>query len=219
MTDIVDTFIRSLDAGQVWQHPYRHWTITDALPAAVAADIKALPLKAPAKVDNQGQRATLNESRCFFAPDSQATHPVCRDMAAAFQDPRVIAHINRMCGIDLAGTSLRIEYCLDTDGFWLEPHTDLGVKKFTLLLYLSQGDGAQDWGTDIFDDDHNVVETAPCLYNSALIFVPGTNTWHGFRRRPIHGIRRTIIINYVGPEWRSRQELCFPDTEVTALAA
>lgn len=219
MTDIVDTFIRSLDAGQVWQHPYRHWTITDALPAGVAAGVGALPLTAPATVDNQGQRATLNDSRCFFAPDTQDIHPVCRDMASAFQDPRLIAHINRMCGIDLTGTSLRIEYCLDADGFWLEPHTDLGVKKFTLLLYLSQGEGAEGWGTDIFDDDHNVVETAPCLYNSALIFVPGTNTWHGFRKRPIRGVRRTVIINYVGPEWRSRHELCFPDTTVTALAA
>jgi hypothetical protein len=31
----------------------------------------------------------------------------------------------------------RVEYAQDVDGFWLEPHTGLGVKTFTTLLYLS----------------------------------------------------------------------------------
>ena len=35
-------------------------------------------------------------------------------------------------------TLLRLEYAQDIDGFWLKPHTDLGVKKFTCLIYLSR---------------------------------------------------------------------------------
>ena len=38
----------------------------------------------------------------------------------------------------LRDSHLRIEYCLDTDGFWLEPHTDIGAKLFTMLVYLSR---------------------------------------------------------------------------------
>ena len=50
----------------------------------------------------------------------------------------------------------------------------------------------------------------PGNVNRGLIFVPGTDTWQGFVRRPIEGVRRSLIVNYVGLEWRSRQELAFP---------
>lgn len=41
-----------------------------------------------------------------------------------------------------------------------------------------------------------------------------TDTWHGFGKRPIGGIRRSIIVNYVKDEWRSRHELAYPDRPV-----
>ena len=49
------------------------------------------------------------------------------------------------------GTFLRLEYAQDVDGFWLQPHTDLGVKKFTCLIYLSDGPGHETLGTDIYE--------------------------------------------------------------------
>jgi hypothetical protein len=36
------------------------------------------------------------------------------------------------------------------------------------------------------------------------------DTWHGFRPRDIRGVRRSLIVNYVVPEWRARHELAFP---------
>ena len=59
-------------------------------------------------------------------------------MAQAFQDKRVTSHIEQVFDTDLAGTYLRMEFAQDIDGFWLEPHSDLGVKVFTMLLYLSK---------------------------------------------------------------------------------
>ena len=59
-------------------------------------------------------------------------------MAQAFQDKRVTSHIEQVFGTDLTGTYLRMEFAQDIDGFWLEPHSDLGVKVFTMLLYLSK---------------------------------------------------------------------------------
>ncbi len=50
-----------------------------------------------------------------------------------------------------------------------------------------------------------------------MIFVPGPNTWHGFDRRPIDGVRRLLEINYVRPNWRERDQLAFPDRPI-ALA-
>jgi hypothetical protein len=51
-------------------------------------------------------------------------------------------------------------------------------------------------------------------FNTALVFVPGADTWHGFAPRPIRGARRSLIVNYVKPEWRSRHELAYPETAV-----
>jgi hypothetical protein len=114
-----------------------------------------------------------------------------------------------LTGRDLGEGSLRIEYCQDVDGFWLEPHLDLGVKMFTMLIYLSGEPELLDAGTDIYDasPEHKLVATAAYEKNKGLIFIPGTDTWHGFSKRPIRGVRRSIIVNWVTSEWRARNEL------------
>jgi hypothetical protein len=60
------------------------------------------------------------------------------------------------------------------------------------------------------DASGRVFERAPGTENRGLVFVPGEATWHGFAKRPIFGVRRLLIVNYVKPEWRSRHELAFP---------
>jgi hypothetical protein len=44
--------------------------------------------------------------------------------------------------------------------------------------------------------------------------VPSSTTYHGFERRPIDGVRKSIIINYVTDEWRAREQLAFPDRPI-----
>jgi len=126
----------------------------------------------------------------------------------------VVGALERACGHSLKGTYLRIEYCQDTDGFWLAPHTDISAKRLTLQVALSTDTGSETWGTDIFDADLNHVATLPHEFNGGLAFVPAKNTWHGFRKRPIDGVRRLVIINYVGDEWRDRDQLAYPDRPV-----
>jgi len=106
---------------------------------------------------------------------------------------------------------LRIEYCQDIDGFWLEPHLDISVKLFTMLVYLSGEPELRDAGTDIYDSGphHRLAATAPYEKNRGLMFVPGGNTWHGFSKRPISGVRKSLIVNWVTPEWRDRWELAY----------
>ena len=61
-----------------------------------------------------------------------------------------------------------------------------------------------------------VIGSAPGGFGKGLMFVPGPDTWHGFARRRITGVRRSLIVNYVKPEWRSRHELAFSDQPVRA---
>jgi hypothetical protein len=111
---------------------------------------------------------------------------------------------------------LRLEYALDVDGFWLEPHTDLGVKKFTCLIYLSDGPGHEALGTDIYWNRERHFGVSPFKRGAAMVFVPGDDTWHGFEKRPIQGVRRSVILNYVTHEWRAREQLSFPERAVRA---
>ena len=40
------------------------------------------------------------------------------------------------------------------------------------------------------------------------------NTWHSFQERPIDGVRRSLMVNYVKDEWRSTHELSFPEQPI-----
>ena len=124
------------------------------------------------------------------------------------------SHIEKVFDTDLKGTYLRVEFAQDIDGFWLEPHTDLGVKVFTMLLYLSKDPSHTDLGTDIYDGEKRHVGRSPFTPNAAMVFIPGSNTYHGFEKRPIKGVRTSLIINYVTNEWRAREQLSFPEAPI-----
>jgi hypothetical protein len=197
--------------------PYVHWIPRDVLPVEVARELVSLPFAVPEIADTAGRRETHNSSRVFFSEENRARHPVCDAVAACFQDDATVALLEDVCGRSLGGSYLRIENCLDTDGFWLEPHTDIGAKLFTMLIYLSDHPDAVTWGTDIYDAQGALLERSPGTFNTGLIFLPASNTWHGFAKRPIAGVRRSLIVNYVKPEWRSRHELAFPAQPVVGV--
>lgn len=194
--------------------PYRHWLLEDALPVAMAKGLANLPVPVASVGDTKGRRETNNSTRVFLSPDFQRHHAVAAEFAAGFQQPENVAALAKLTGAPLAGGYLRIEFCQDTDGFWLEPHTDIGVKLYTMLFYLSDVPQADGWGTDIYASPTKHLGAASGAFNNGLIFVPGTDTWHGFRPRRIDGVRKSIIVNYVKDEWRARGELAFPDRPV-----
>jgi hypothetical protein len=198
--------------------PYRHWIVRDLFPQSVYVDLKDMPFPVADLAGVSGTREAHNPDRVYFAGDNLQTFQSARATAEAFQDPEVVGLLANAFGGPLADTYLRIEYAQDTDGFWLRPHTDIGVKMFTMLIYMSDDPRHADLGTDIYSDVDTHVGRSPFEPNSAMIFVPSTTTWHGFEKRPIHGVRRSIIVNYVTNAWRAREQLAFPGTPVAAKA-
>jgi hypothetical protein len=212
--DVVETFLKSVDSGKRSEQPYRHWVLTGCFPADSVEDIVTLPFDAPSLDGVSGKRELHNNTRKYFDVENRESFPVCEAIAQAFQDKRVTNHIETVFGTNLKATYLRIEFAQDIDGFWLEPHTDLGVKAFTMLLYLSKDPSHQDLGTDIYDGEKRHVARSPFAPNTAMVFVPGNVTYHGFEKRPIKGVRTSLIINYVTNEWRAREQLSFPDAPI-----
>jgi hypothetical protein len=207
---VVSSLIASFEAAKRHETPYRHWFIANCLPPEAFQACLDLPFEAPALGGVSGKREVHNATRKYFDADNMARYPVCNAVNAALQDLRVTKTIDRVFGTKLAGTFLRVEYAQDTDGFWLEPHTDLGVKSFTFLLYLSRDLSHANLGTDIYDTEKKHVGRSPFVPNGAMIFVPSDITYHGFEARPIAGVRKSIIINYVTNDWRAREQLAYP---------
>jgi hypothetical protein len=211
---IIESLMASFAKAKTFDTPYRYWLVDNCLPQATVDAILALPFPAPALGGVSGKREVHNATRRYFDADNMATHPVCRAVNDALQDKRVTQSIERLFGIRLAGSFLRVEFAQDTDGFWLEPHTDLGVKLFTFLLYMSKDTEHAGLGTDIYDQAKQHVGASPFKSNGAMIFVPSDITYHGFEARSIHGVRKSVIINYVTNEWRAREQLAFPTTPI-----
>lgn len=206
----------ALHSAREYQTPYRHWFIDALLPPPVVDELLTVEARAPDLGGVSGKRELHNQQRTYFDQATMAEYSAMAAVAAAFQSMPMVSRLAAFFGADLDQTFLRIEYAVDTTGFWLQPHTDLGVKRLTILHYISDTPGQDDLGTDIYDADRVWAKRTPFKPNSALAFVPGDNTYHGFEERPISGTRKSLIINYVTDDWRDREQLAFPDRPVRA---
>ncbi len=204
----------SMAARRSFDRPYRHYLVENLFPAEVADQLAELPFAAPSLDGISGKRELHNDKRRYFDAATMAEFPVMAQIAEALQATDLVTDLATIFDAPLDDTFLRLEYAQDLDGFWLEPHTDLGVKKFTCLIYLSDGPGHETLGTDIYASKEQHFGSSPFRRNAAMIFVPGSDTWHGFEKRPIEGVRRSVILNYVTHDWRAREQLSFPEAPV-----
>jgi hypothetical protein len=204
----------ALRASRRLSQPYTRWAVTDIFPEPLCTAILVLPLVPPMLGTTDGTRNSYNARRSFFTPALRRDFPVCQSLATALQRPGVARQLSETCDFDAEGTYLRIEYIQDTDGMWLEPHRDIPAKIFSMVVYLCTGPEAADWGTDIYDEHLRWVGRSSAEFNSATIFKAGPDTWHGFEKRPIRGVRRLMEINYVR-DWRDRDQLAYPDQPIT----
>jgi hypothetical protein len=214
--DIKATIKTSVKSGDRRETPYRHWILRNVFPKDVYQELKEMPFAAADLGGVSGTREAHNADRVYFAADNLVKFPKVRATVEAFQDPDIVDYISEAFDAPLEGTYVRVEYAQDVDGFWLKPHTDIGVKMFTMLIYMSDDPRHSDLGTDIYADENTHVGRSPFEPNSAMIFVPSNKTWHGFEKRPIHGVRRSIIVNYVTNDWRAREQLAFPTMPVSS---
>ena len=206
---VAQSFLACLASARHETRPFDYWLLENPLPDGCCEAIANLPFPPPEGTTFNGRRETNNAVRVYFTPENQIRFDVCRRVAEGFENPKVRKAIEEATGTDLSDSHLRIEYCQDAEGFWLEPHKDISVKKFTMLVYLSDDPKLADAGTNILEGppDHKYVGSAPYGKNKGVIFIPGENTWHGVGHHPVKGIRKSIIINYVTSDWIDTWEL------------
>ena len=215
---IAAAFEAAVEARRTFERPYRHHLLENVFPDDVADALAELPFAPPTLNGISGKRELHNDQRSYFDAVGVARFPIMGAVAEALQSERLTSLFCDAFAAPLDDTFLRLEYAQDLDGFWLQPHTDLGVKKFTCLIYLSNGPGHDKLGTDIYESPDKHFGVSPFRRGGAMVFVPGDDTWHGFERRPIEGVRRSVILNYVTHDWRAREQLSYPDAPVRITA-
>ena len=217
--DVKASLQQSVRSAQSHDKPYRHWFLRGVFPQRVYETLKDMHFPVADLGGVSGTREAHNADRIYFAGSNLEEFESARAAAEAFQDDETVELLSHTFGGPLKDTYVRIEYAQDVDGFWLKPHTDIGVKMFTMLIYMSDDPRHAGLGTDIYADENTHAGRSPFEPNSAMIFVPSKNTWHGFEKRPIEGVRRSIIVNYVTNDWRAREQLAFPQEPVRAAQA
>ncbi len=207
-------FVKAWDSAPLRTDPYNHFIVKDIFTPSLVSDLVEIPAQEHDLAYALGTREEFNPTRQYVTPDTISQFEAARRISDIFLSPIVISALEKKGVISLKDSLLRIEYAIDKDKFWLTPHTDLGVKLFTFLIYLSEGEDAYAWGTDIYYDADNHHSTVPYESNTGLSFFPSNKTWHGFEPRPLKEIRKTLIVNYVTQEWRNRHELVHPTEAV-----
>ncbi len=205
---------QALQNAERFEEPYQHWTLNNLFPIDIANTLPSIEFPVADLGGISGKRELHNDTRHYVDLENRNRFTSFALIADAFQSSSMARVIEKFTGASLDGTYLRIEYAQDVEGFWLEPHTDLGVKRLTVLIYLSSDTDNKDLGTDIFDGDKKHFKRAPFDHNAAMMFVPSDNTYHGFKERKFNGIRKSLILNYVTEDWRDREQLAFPDQTV-----
>jgi hypothetical protein len=213
--DIAQHFRRALLDSEIVDRPYRRWRLTSVLPVDTCTGIITLPIAPPLLGETDGTRGSYNDKRVFLNPLLREKFPAVQAICAALQRQDVARVLAQTLNIDVVGGYLRAEYMQDIDGMWLEPHRDIPEKLFSMVIYLFTGPDAAEWGTDIYDAEQRWVDRSLPDFNTGAVFVAGPNTWHGFDKRPITGVRRLLEINYVRADWRARDQLAFPDQPIT----
>jgi hypothetical protein len=207
-------FIKSLKNSEQGIIPYKHFLLKNLMSEKLLHDVRSLPFIPPELDYKKGTREEFNKFRQYINQENIEKYSAASELADIFLDIETIKTIESLGNISLEGSLLRIEYAVDKGNFWLGPHTDLGVKLFTILIYIAEGEDSLEWGTDIYHDADHHHSTVPYVTNGALMFYPTDHTWHGFEPREIKGIRKTLIVNYVTKDWRNREELVHPTIPV-----
>ena len=72
------------------------------------------------------------------------------------------------------------------------------------MIWINKYDESDLLGTDLYNDNYDLVKTIKYINNNGYFFSSGNDTWHGLEMKEIKKERRCIQINYVTfeTEWK-----------------
>ena len=190
--------------------PFKHWEISDCLDQDTINEISSAKIPEGGRVYD-GTRAADHTGegidgklRLFVSKENSVYFPKITNLIKVLQKKETYTNIANLIEKDLSNSYVRLEIISDKKGFWLKPHKDIPEKLMTMMIWINKYDESDLLGTDLYNDNYDLVKTIKYIHNNGYFFSSGNDTWHGLEMKEIKKERRCIQINYVTfeTEWK-----------------
>jgi len=196
----------NLEKIKSFDFPFKHWEINDCLDVNTLDEISSASIPEGSR-SYDGTRAAddtgggLDGKLRLFVDKSNTKHfPNLTKLINLLQNHELLNKLSSILQKDLSNAFVRLEIIADKKGFWLKPHKDIPEKLMTMMIWVNQYKENENLGTDLYDNNFELVKTVKYNNNSGYFFSSGEDTWHGLELKKIIKERRCIQINYVSFE-------------------
>ena len=183
--------------------PFPHWEFSNCLDENTLNEISYAKLPSGNRTYD-GTRAADHTGggidgklRLFVTKSICHNFPKLTQLIENLQSKTTYLKISNLINKDLSNSFVRLEIICDKKGFWLKPHKDIPEKLMTMMIWANPYSESENLGTDLYDENYNLVKTEKYRHNNGFFFSSGKDTWHGLEMKKINKERRCIQINYV----------------------
>jgi len=195
-----------MNLNQTTEHsiPFLHWEISDCLDTSTLEEIiKTTIPKGDRSYDGTRAADYSGEGvdgklRLFITKYNVNKFPFLQKLINELQNKNYYQKISGYLKKDLSGSFVRLEVIADKLGFWLQPHKDIPEKLMTMMIWANPYNESENLGTDLYNENFELVKTVKYKHNCGYFFASGKDTWHGLEKKEIKIERRCVQINYVG---------------------
>ena len=193
----------NLENIESFDFPFKHWENNKCLDDLTLNEIINASLPGGNR-SYDGTRAADNTGggvdgklRLFIDKNNSQYFPNLTKLINLLQSNSCLNKISSILKKDLSNSFVRLEIIGDKKGFWLKPHKDIAEKLMTMMIWVNPYNEDESLGTDLYNDNFQIVKTVKYNNNSGYFFSSGEDTWHGLELKEIKKERRCIQINYV----------------------
>ena len=194
-----------MNINDIYNHnlPFKHWEIINCLDDITLKEISYSKIPDGMR-SYDGTRAADHTGegidgklRLFVTNENSNFFPHLTNVIKNLQSKKLVEKLSKILNKDLSNSFVRLEIIGDKKGFWLKPHKDISEKIMTMMVWANPYNESERLGTDLYDNNFNIVKTIKYVHNNGYFFSSGQDTWHGLELKEIKKERRCIQINYV----------------------
>ena len=184
-------------------NPFQHWEMSECLDNKTLDEISFAKIPDGNRVYD-GTRAADHTGkgidgklRFYLTKDNCQYFPNLKKLINKLQSNYTSSKLSKLLNKNLSKSYVRLEIIGDKKGFWLKPHKDISEKLMTMMIWSNPYNESNNLGTDLYNDNFEIIKTVKYHHNSGYFFSSGHDTWHGLEMKEIKKERRCIQINYV----------------------
>ena len=184
-------------------YPFNHWQFSNCLDEDALNEISYSTIPSGQRAYDGTRAADYSgkgidgKLRLFITKKNHQKFPNLTKLIQSLQSTKVVNIISKLIKKDLSKSFVRLEIIGDKKGFWLKPHKDISEKLMTMMIWANPYNESSNLGTDLYNENFELVKTIKYIHNSGYLFSSGEDTWHGLELKEIKKERRCIQVNYV----------------------